>query len=279
MDKVDLKSLRYFIAVAEAGSFSRAAERMNVAQSHLSRQIMRLEAELGHRLFVRKARHVEITDVGKIFRQEADVITAKLDGVPERLNEAVNGASGSVCIGVTLATSFHSLTATIVEKVLRTDPNLSYRFCVKPRTILIESIVDRTVQACFAHPPDDCPREFRIDHLISEPIILAVPKQHRLACRSEVKLIEIADESFVLCERSPNPEIYDNVMNMCRKVGFTPRIIYHTPDPVSALLLASSGVAVTLVTASLRSVHTEHLTFIRLADVMLNTDSSADYAG
>lgn len=132
MDKVDLKSLRYFIAVAEAGSFSRAAERMNVAQSHLSRQIMRLEAELGHRLFVRKARHVEITDVGKIFRQEADVITAKLDGVPERLNEAVNGASGSVCIGVTLATSFHSLTATIVEKVLRTDRTCHTDFASNP---------------------------------------------------------------------------------------------------------------------------------------------------
>ena len=72
LDKIDLKRLRYFTAVAEAGSFSRAAERLNVAQSLLSRQIMRLEQELGHRLFVRRARHVELTDAGQILRQETD---------------------------------------------------------------------------------------------------------------------------------------------------------------------------------------------------------------
>jgi len=271
LDKIDLKSLRYFIAVAEAGSFSRAAERLNVAQSHLSRQIMRLEAALGHRLFVRKARHVEITDVGQIFRRETDFIMAKLDSIPERLNEAANGARGSISVGVTVATSFHSLPATVVETVLRTDPLLSFRFCVKPRTVLLESIADRSLQACFAYPPEDCPSEFRIDHLTTEPIVLAVPKQHRLAGRTEVKLSELADETFVLCERIPNPEIYDNIVSICRKVGFSPRVAYHTPDPVSALLLVSAGVAISLVTDSLRTVHAEHLHFIRLSDVLLNT--------
>ena len=271
LDKIDLKSLRYFIAVAEAGSFSRAAERLNVAQSHLSRQIMRLEAVLGHRLFVRKARHVEITDVGQIFRRETDIIISKIDDLPERLNEAVNGASGSICVGVTLASSFHSLAATVIETVLRADPQLSFRFSVKPRMVLLESLADRSVQACFAYPPDGCPPEFRIDHLISEPVILAVPKRHRLADRSEAKLSEIADESFVLCERGANPEIYDNIMMSCRKAGFSPRVIYHTPDPVSALLLTSAGVAITLVTASLRSVHADQLAFIRISDATMDT--------
>src|SRR5262249_1802750 len=132
LEKIDLKRLRYFLAVAEAGSFSRAAERMNVAQSHLSRQIMRLEQALSHRLFVRRARHVEVTDAGQILLEESKFITLKLDTLPERMNEATGGASGSLCIGITIGSSFHSMAAKIIESIVRQKPQLSLNFCVAP---------------------------------------------------------------------------------------------------------------------------------------------------
>jgi DNA-binding transcriptional LysR family regulator len=271
LDKIDLKRLRYFTAVAEAGSFSRAAERVNVAQSQLSRQIMRLEKALGHRLFVRRARHVELTDAGQMLRQETDFITLKLESLPERLNQAVGGASGSLCIGFTVASSFNSLTAKVIEAIVRKEPQLSVSFCVDVRRTLIEAIADCRVQACFVRPPAISSHEIRVDYLMSEPILLAVHRHHRLAGRAEVDLSEVALDSFVLWERSPAPETYDDMIVACQKAGFTPRVIYHAPQPVSALLLASAGVAVTLVPASLRSMHTDRIRFIPLAGGSLNT--------
>ena len=271
LDKIDLKRLRYFTAVAEAGSFSRAAERLNVAQSHLSRQIMRLEQALGHRLFVRRPRHVELTDAGQILRQETNVITLKLDSLPERMNQAVGRASGSICLGFTVAGSFNEVTAKVIEAVRRKEPQVSLSFCVESRSTLIEAIADRRVQACFVRPPAVSAPEIRVDHLVSEPIMLAVNKHHRLAEQAEVHLSEAARESFVLWQRNPAPEIYDDMIAACQKAGFSPRVTYHAPQPVCGLLLVAAGIAVSLVPASLRSVHTNRVSFIPLTDENLST--------
>jgi DNA-binding transcriptional LysR family regulator len=142
---------------------------------------------------------------------------------------------------------------------------------VAPRANLIEAIVDRRVQACFVHPPSVSSPEIRIDTLLTEPILLAVHKGHRLAGRDDVELSEIADEPFVLCERSWAPEVYDGVMAVCQRAGFSPRVICHAPQEISALLLASAGVAATLVPASIRGLHAEDLHFASLAGNILET--------
>jgi len=271
LDKVDLKRLRYFMAVADAGNISRAAERLDMAQSQLSRQIMRLEAALGHRLFVRRARSVELTDAGLILRQEAKFISLKLDSLPQRLNEARGGSIGSLCIGFTVSECIHSLPARIIESVRRLEPQLALRFCVEPRTVLIEAIADRRVQACFARPPAAPSSEIRIDHLATEPMLLAVHRRHRLAGRERIELAEIAGEPFILCERTSAPETYDQIVAACEKAGFSPRVTFHAPQPTCALLLASAGIGVTLVPASLCTAHTEDLHFASVAGDVLNT--------
>jgi DNA-binding transcriptional LysR family regulator len=270
-DKIDLKRLRYFVAVAEAGSFTRAAERLDMAQSHLSRQIMRLEKALGQRLFVRRARHVELTDAGLILRQEVDFIASRLDGLPERMNEAADGSIGSLCIGFTAAESFNTLTAGVISALASEEPRLSIGFCVKPRSQLMEAIVERRIQAGFVRPPASCSSEILIEELVSEPILLAVARGHRLADRERLALADIAEEPVVLCERGAAPEIYDHILAGCQSAGFNPRVIFHVPDPTCALLLASAGVAVTLVPASLRSVHAESLHFAALDGDVLHT--------
>jgi len=270
-DKIDLRRLRYFVAVAEAGSFSRAAERLDMAQSHLSRQIMRLETALGRRLFVRRARHVELTDAGLILRQEADFIASRLDGLPERMSAAADGSTGSLCIGFTGAEAFNSLTASVISALAHEEPRLSVGFCVKPRSQLMEAIGERRVQAAFVRPPASCSPEILIEELISEPILLAVARSHRLAKRERLALAEIAEEPVVLCERGAAPETYDHILTGCQGAGFNPRVIFHVPDAICALLLASAGIAVTLVPASLRAVHAESLHFAELDGDVLHT--------
>jgi DNA-binding transcriptional LysR family regulator len=270
-ERIDLKRLGYFIAVAEAGNFSRAAERLNLAQSHLSRQIMRLESVLGQRLFVRRARHVELTDAGQILLQETGFITSRLNGLPERMNQAAAGSLGSLCIGFTVAGSYSSLPAKIIGAVTREEPQLSLRFCVETRTDLIEAIVDRRVQAVFARKPSGISSEVRIDELFSEPIVLAVARTHRLAKDEKVDLSNLAEESLILCERNLAPEEYDAIISGCQDVRFTPRVIFHAPEPSCALLLAAAGIGITLVPASMRSIHAEDLHFARLTGDTLST--------
>jgi len=271
LEKIDLKPVRYFVAVAEAGGFRRAAERLDVPQSKLSRQIMRLEEALGHRLFVRRARHVELTDSGQILFQEARFITLNLDNLMERMNEASRGVTGSLCIGLTVAGSSYSITARIIESLMSQKPQLSLSFCVAPRQGLIEAVVERQVQACFAPPPAASSHEIRVDRLVTEPIVLAVHKGHRLAGRDSVDLAEIANEPVVLCERNWAPEIYDQLTTACQKAGFSPRVTFHAPQEVCALLLASTGAAVTFVPASACSLHADNLQFTSLSGANLTT--------
>ena len=271
LEKIDLKRLRYFLAVAEAGSFSRAAERLNVAQSHLSRQIMSLESALSHRLFVRRARHVELTDAGQILLAETTFITQKLDGLPERMNEASAGATGSLCIGLTASGTFYPIVGRVIESLVRQKPQISLNFSIASRAQLIESIIDRRVQACFAPIAALASADVRVDPLFTDPIVLALPKTHRLAGRQEIDLAEIADEPFVLSERSWAPDMHDEIMAACQKAGFFPRVVCQTPQDVSALLLASAGVAITFVPASIRTVNSENLHFASIAGDFLKT--------
>jgi DNA-binding transcriptional LysR family regulator len=214
---------------------------------------------------------VELTDAGVILRQEARLISLKLDSLLERMNEARDGSVGSLCLGFTAAECFHPLPARIIENVARAEPHLSLRFCVEPRSSLIEAIVDRRIQACFARPPDVASAEIRIDQLVTEPILLAVHRGHRLAGRDEIELAEAAAEPFILCERNAAPELYDQIVAACENARFSPRVIWHVPQPACALLLASAGIAVTLVPASLRSVHADELHFASVAGDALNT--------
>jgi DNA-binding transcriptional LysR family regulator len=163
------------------------------------------------------------------------------------------------------------LTAQVIETAARTESQLSLNFQVDARATLLEAVVDRRVQACFVFPPAISSPEIRVDYLTNEPIMAAVHARHRLAGRADVDLSDLAGEPFVLWERTPAPEIYDDIIAACQKAGFSPRVISHVPEPISALLLTSAGLAVTLVPASLRSAHVGQINFIPLTNRSLNT--------
>jgi DNA-binding transcriptional LysR family regulator len=272
VDKIDLKRLRYFLAVAEAESFTRAAERLHVAQSHISRQIMSLEEAIGHRLFVRRARHVELTDAGQILLAETGHVMQRLNTLPERMNAASAGAVGSLCIGIATAGSFHSVVARTIESFVRHRPQFVLKFSVASRSQLLESVVDRRVQACFARAPALASPDIRVEPLITQPMVIALPKSHRLAGRDQVDLSEVADDPFVMVERDWAPELYDDVIGACQKAGFEPRLVCHSPHELGALQLVSAGIAVTLVPAFVGDMNFGNVRFVSIADTTLNAN-------
>ena len=272
-ERFDLKRLRYFVAVARAGSFSRAADRLGVAQPHLSRQIMALEADLQHRLFVRRARHVELTDAGRALLQASCKLFAELDRIPQRLHEASSGLLGSLSIGLMECGSFNSLPAKIIESVMHAAPHLALTFCREPRTRLIEGILERRIQAAFVRPPAVVPPNIRVDHLLTERMLLAHNMPDVVPDCSEIGYAELAEMTtmpFVLWQRDNAPEIYDGLIEACLKCGYSPRVLFHMPRSIHALFLASRGVGLAPVPESMRTMNVEGLHFAPFAPDVLS---------
>jgi DNA-binding transcriptional LysR family regulator len=271
-ERFDLKRLRYFVAVAEAGSFSRAAERLQVAQPHLSRQIMALESDLRHRLFVRRSRHVELTEAGRSLRQATYKLFAEIDRIPERLNEASTGLLGSLCIGFMECGSFNCLPAKIIESIMHAAPHLALTFCRKSRTQLIEDILERRIQAAFVRPPSVVPPNIRVDHLLTERMLIAHNMPDLVPSCSEIGYAELAEMTtmpFILWRRDNAPEIYDGLIEACLKCGYSPRVLFHMPRSIHTLFLASRGVGLAAVPESMESVSVEGLHFVPFAHNVL----------
>jgi DNA-binding transcriptional LysR family regulator len=272
-ERFDLKRLRYFIAVARAGSFRGAAERLGVAQPHLSRQIMALEANLRHRLFVRRARHVELTDAGRTLLQASYQLFAELDRIPQRLDEASSGLLGSLSIGLMECGSFNSLPAKIIESVMHAAPHLALTFCREPRTQLIEAILERRIQAAFVRPPAVVPPNIRVDHLLTERMLLAHNMPDVVPDRSEIGYAELAEMTtmpFVLWQRENAPEIYDGLIEACLTCGYSPHVLFHMPRSIHALFLASRGVGFAPVPESMETMKVEGLHFMPFAPDVLS---------
>jgi DNA-binding transcriptional LysR family regulator len=273
-ERFDLKRLRYFVAVAEAGNFSRAAERLRVAQPHLSRQIMVLETGLQHRLFVRRSRHVELTDAGRALLQATYKLFAEMDRIPQRLNEASTGLSGSLCIGFSECGSFNCLPARIIESVMRTSPHLALTFCRRPRTHLIEGILEGCIQAAFVRPPDLVPPNIRVERLQTERMLLAHNMPSLVPRRPEIGYAELAELTtlpFILWQRENAPEIYDGLMAACLKCGYAPHVLFHMPQSIHTLLLASRGVGLAPVPEAMEHVNIDGLHFVPFARTVLCT--------
>jgi DNA-binding transcriptional LysR family regulator len=245
-----------------------------VGQPHLSRQVMELESDLRHRLFVRRSRHVELTDAGRALLQATCKLFAEIDRIPQLLNEASNGFLGSLCIGFMESASFTCLPAKIIEALMRNAPHLALSFCRRARTQLIEGILERRIQAAFVRPPAVVPPNVKVDHLQTERMLLAHNMSDLVPDCSEVGYAELAEMTtipFILWRRDNAPEIYDGLIEACLKCGYSPRVLFHMPRSIPALFLASRGVGLTPVPESMKSMNIEGLHFVPFASDVLST--------
>ena len=274
LEAISIRRLRYFLAVADAGGFSRAAERLGVVQSHLSRQIIGLENYLKQRLFVRYARHVELTEAGEFLRVEVAAVIRRIDELPAKLRAAAHGTNGEICLGFTPSGAFSPLIIDVLHALVSRAPNLAFTFCVKDRSDLLEAVAERKIHAILAHSPVPPPVGLNMDRLGHEPILLVVPKGHRLDGRQSVNAAELAQDSFVFCERQGLPEFYDLLLSICFEAGFSPKIVLQVPQPICALPLVAANFGLTMLPQSMCEMHSDRVNFLRIDGVKANIDIS-----
>ena len=255
--------MRYVVEVAQQRSFSRAADRLHVAQQALSQQIKTVETQIGVTLFTRNNRGVELTPAGVVFVQEARRVISVAERAVTRAQAIAKGEAGSVKVAYTLTSVYDTLPA-VVERVESAYPNLKLEL----REVLSGDVSHLLSDA--KHDLALCPRtaypvDYERHELRREPFVAAVSSIHRLAGRHQLSLSEFAGELFELWPREMAPGFYDAVLAACRDAGFEPTRDEHAAGSTVWRNIAQ-GRGVALVVGSLIDQLPRGITLLKLAD-------------
>ncbi|MFG2074249.1 LysR family transcriptional regulator [Nonomuraea maritima] len=265
----DLRQLRYFVAVAEESSYTRAAERLLVSQQSLSQQIALLERMLGAKLFDRDTRGTSLTAIGTLFLPEARAVLDRADEAVNVVARAVRGEVGSLRLAF-LATTTNHLLPPIVRTVRRRLPGI--RLTTEWTTIadLVEGVLKGRYDVAFTRPPLVAGLETRT--LISEPVCAVLPEDHPLAGRSELTLGELAGERWVLTPRSSWQPWHDAFDRSFRTAGFAPDVVQRDANVQGLLGLVAAGVGITRLARSARDLRRTGVVFVPLAGEFVPTE-------
>ncbi len=269
---MELRHLRYFIAVAEAKTFTRAAEQLGIQQPPLSQQIKALEHEIGFSLFRRIPKGVELTVGGEVFFNEARAILASVERASQRASSAAHGRTGKLSLGFTTSTITHRLAPRLISGFRRAYPDIELEFQEGSAARLIESVASGTLDVGLLRTPVSRPDGISFHILTMEQMLLALPAIHPLARathkRSSEKLatlslLALKDEPFILTRRHGAAGMYADLIAACHRAGFIPQIAAEVENMLSNVALVAAGVGVSAVPESMRGIHTENVTYFR----------------
>ncbi len=245
---MDLRHLRYFIAVAEEGNIGRAAARMNISQPPLTRQIQQLEAELGVTLFTRTPRGMELTEAGVLFLEEARNIRSVVEQATERTQRAGQGKLGRLDVAI-----FGSGILDIIPKLLLAYkgryPDVKIVLHTMHKGEQIEALRQRRISVGFNRILQPTP-DITAELVTTEELLLAVNARHPLAQIEVVPFALLADHPLVLFPTGTRPSFIDTAIGLCRSAGFIPKVSQEVGDAVTAVALVASGFGLCLVPES-----------------------------
>lgn len=244
---VDIRRLRYFIAVAEELHFTRAAARLHVAQPALSQQIRELERSLGTTLFLRSKRWVQLTEAGTVLLPEARRIVEQSEAAARAVQRAGKGEMGALAVGFTPSAAGDLIPRAVNEYRSR-FPQVEVSLRVATSSQQIRMLLEDELHVGLARDVG-FPKGLAVQRLRREEYVVALPRRHRLAPRARVAVAELAGEPFVLGP-GPSESSSDVVFSACRDAGFAPRVVQQTADTTTALVLIAAGAGVTLMPRS-----------------------------
>lgn len=261
---MELRHLRYFLALAEELSFTRASERVGIAQPPFSQQIRALEQEMGVRLVDRTPRRVVLTEAGTVFAERVRFILSRIGEAVVVTQQIGRGLSGHICVGFTESGCFHpAVTRTLLE-FRQAYPALHVTLQENKSTNLVAMIREGTVDAAFIRPPFEADEVVAYTPLLHEKMVVAVPRGHRLATRKTTTLAGLSEEVFVFYHRNVRPGLTDAVIAACERSGFRPRLSQEAPQLTSTLNLVAAGLGISIVPESLKHLRTNDIVYLRL---------------
>ena len=249
---IELRHLRYFLVVAEELHFSRAAERLYIAQPPLSQMIRRLEHELGVTLFHRTKREVALTDAGVIFLEEAKRTLAQAEHAIRSVRRAHRGELGRLVVGF-IGSAAYSVLPPIVRRFREQYPDVDLTLQELSTVQQVHGLRDGSLQVGFLRPFKQEPT-LRCKVVLRESLVIALPEHHRLSQHAKIAMRLLVDEPFVVFPRSLAPELYDQIISLCQRARFTPRIVQEAMQLPTIVSLVAAGIGVAVIPASLQNL-------------------------
>ncbi|MDC3981069.1 LysR family transcriptional regulator [Polyangium jinanense] len=247
---MELRHLRYFVAVAEAEHFGRAAERLHISQSPLSRQIAQLEEEIGAKLFIAKGRGVKLSPAGRSFLEGARATLARATRAVEDALEAAQGRIGTVVVGFEGGMAYSGLLPRVVQMFRARHPRVEVRLVPLPSEEQVAALRDGKISLGYGyHPPVENPLvHFRV--LFRDRLSVGMSKSHRLATRRTLRIADLKNERFLWIPRKRSPRLYDDVIAAFRAHGQTLEIAHEEADNEALVTLVASGEGLSFFTES-----------------------------
>jgi DNA-binding transcriptional LysR family regulator len=251
-EEIELRHLRYFVAVAEELHFSRAAKRLRIAQPPLSQQIRKLEQHIGHALFTRNSRVVTLTEAGQALLERARHILRRVDEDVETVRSVGRGEMGSLTVGFIGSAMLTVLPALLRDYRLK-YPQVELRLRELTTSQLIEALRQGAVDVGFLR--DAGPTEgLVVEKVLAERFVVALPERHPLEKRKRVSLAALKGEPLVLFARNLGPLAWDKTIALCEAQGFHPEIVQEAPEWLTVLRLVSSGLGFSIAPACVSTV-------------------------
>jgi DNA-binding transcriptional LysR family regulator len=257
---MDPRKLRYFLAVAEELHFGRAARRLNISQPPLSMQIRALEDELEALLFTRDRRNVALTEAGRVLLVEARNVLVQIDHARNAVQRAARGEVGRLAIGFITPVEYNVLPA-LLEEFRRSYPGISLTLREVMTDQQLAELESGTLDVGLLTAPVDRPTLW-CHRVWRERMIVAIPAVHKLArSTAPISARRLASEQFVMFPRSIAPALFDDVIQFCRRGGFSLTITQEVAQSQTIISLVSAGLGLAIVPESMQGLRRAGVTY------------------
>jgi DNA-binding transcriptional LysR family regulator len=259
---MELRHLRYFVAVAEELHFRRAAERLGIRQPPLSLQIRQLERELGTPLFRRLTRGVELTETGALLLDESRWILDQIERIKTGVQSRARGESGCIHVGFAGATCFQPLIPGIIRAYRERYPSVLVSPEQSDTPLLVAGLRKGEIDVAFIRPPLADPEGLAIELLVEEPMVIVLPECHPYAGNGSMPLAALAEETFILFPRSIGPGLHDAIIASCQRAGFISKLGQEAPQISTMVHMVAVGFGVSIVPQSIARIRLEGVVYV-----------------
>jgi len=267
---MELRQLRYFVAVAEELHFGHASRRLRIAQPALSRQIQALERELDVQLLFRNRRRVQITPAGQVFLERVRLLLSRVEEAVAAAQRASGGMSGTLNLGFVGSATYDVLPVAL-RAFRQIAPLVELTLSEMTVHAQLEALTEKRIDIGLLRLP--AKTDGLIFHTISrEPLYAALPSTHRLANSTVLKLFALSGEPFVLYPDHPRPSWTEFIVGLCQQAGFHPVIAQRTVEIQTTLSLVAAGIGVSIVPECVANIPRKDVIYRRLTGMRVRTE-------
>jgi DNA-binding transcriptional LysR family regulator len=264
---MELRHIRYFLAVAQELNFTRAAALVHIGQPPLSQQIKDLEAEVGAQLFRRLAQGAELTVAGRAFLEQIEGVLPQVERAKVAAQRAARGEVGSLHVGFTSSSAFSTVVPSAIRSFRRAYPEVDLSLEEAGTTRLTNGLLKGELDVVFLRPGATVSQDLQIRLLSEEPMLVALPTCHPAAAANEINLIDLRNEPFILFPRATGATLFDTIIAACRDAGFEPILGQSAPQIDSIVNLVAAELGVSLVPASMNQLQVSGVVYREIAGV------------